>query len=95
MFSTGVDVDKDQDKENGQIVKAESGELKIGGGDELTYGQEYYILNREEILNKRRMKEMEAKFGDFSARLVKRPKKDFLWGFGTQTFDEKNEGCFR
>ena len=53
-------------------------------------------MNREEILQKRREKEMEAKFGDFSARLVKRPKKDFLWGFGTQTFDENNdESCFR
>ena len=55
----------------------------------LTYSQEYYILNREEILNKRREKEMEAKFGDFSARLVKRPKKNFMWGFGTQVHEEK------
>ena len=61
------------------------------GKEELTYSQEYYILNREEILQKRRVKEMEAKFGDFSARLVKRPKKDFLWGYGTQTYDENKE----
>ena len=31
---------------------------------------------------------MEAKFGDFSARLVKRPKKNFLWGFGTQMHED-------
>jgi len=49
----------------------------------LTYSKEYYLMNREDILNKRREKEMEAKFGDFSARLVKRPKKNFMWGFGT------------
>lgn len=55
---------------------------------DLTYSQEYYILDREEILQKRREKEMEAKFGDFSARLVKRPKKNFLWGFGTQMHEE-------
>ena len=55
---------------------------------DLTYSQEYYILNRKEILQKRREKEMEAKFGDYSARLVKRPKKNFLWGFGTQMYDE-------
>ena len=34
---------------------------------------------------------MEAKFGDFSARLVKRPKKNFMWGFGTQVHEEKTE----
>ena len=34
---------------------------------------------------------MEAKFGDFSARLVKRPKKNFMWGFGTQIHEEKEE----
>ena len=32
---------------------------------------------------------MEAKFGDFSARLVKRPKKNFMWGFGTQVQEQK------
>lgn len=33
---------------------------------------------------KKKEKEMEAKFGgDYSARLVKRPQKNFLWGFGT------------
>lgn len=39
---------------------------------------------------------MEAKFGDFSARLVKRPKKNFLWGFGTQMHEDKqtNYGKF-
>ena len=50
----------------------------------LTYGSEDYLQHKEEILNKKREKEMEAKFGDFSARLVKRPKKNFMWGFGTQ-----------
>ena len=34
---------------------------------------------------------MEAKFGDFSARLVKRPKKNFMWGFGTQVHEEKSK----
>jgi hypothetical protein len=48
-------------------------------------------MNREDILNKRREKEMEAKFGDFSARLVKRPKKNFMWGFGTEIHDQKEE----
>ena len=57
-------------------------------GSELTYSQEYYILNREEILAKRREKELEARFGDFSARLVKRPKKNFMWGYGTQMHEE-------
>lgn len=51
--------------------------------ESLTYSQEYYILHREELLQKRKEKEMEAKFGDYSARLVKRPQKNFLWGFGT------------
>ena len=55
---------------------------------ELTYSQEYYILNRKEILQRRREKEMEAKFGDYSARLVKRPKKNFMWGFGTQMHED-------
>ena len=41
--------------------------------EKLTYSQEYYILKREELLAKRKEKEMEAKFGDYSARLVKRP----------------------
>jgi len=49
----------------------------------LTYSQEYYILHREEILKRKKEKEEEAKFGDYSARLVKRPQKNFLWGFGT------------
>ena len=61
---------------------------ETGPDEDLTYSQEYYILHREEIVKKRREKEMEAKFGDYSARLVKRPKKNFLWGFGTQMFDE-------
>ena len=58
---------------------------------DLTYSKEYYLMNREDILNKRREKEMEAKFGDFSARLVKRPKKNFMWGFGTQIHEEKED----
>jgi len=41
--------------------------------EKLTYSQEYYVLNRDELLAKRREKEQEAKFGDYSARLVKRP----------------------
>ena len=61
-----------------------------GPDEDLTYSQEYYILHREEILNKRRAKEMEAKFGDYSARLVKRPAKNFLWGFGTKMHDESD-----
>ena len=42
-------------------------------------------------------KENEAKFGDYSARLVKRPQKNFLWGYGTSVFDENktdDENCF-
>lgn len=42
-------------------------------GEQLTYSQEYYILHREELMEKRKQKEEEAKFGDYSARLVKRP----------------------
>ena len=56
---------------------------------ELTYSQEYYILNRRDILAKRKEKELEAKFGDFSARLVKRPKKNFMWGYGTQMHEDR------
>ena len=56
---------------------------------ELTYSQEYYILNRKDILAKRKEKELEAKFGDYSARLVKRPKKNFLWGYGTQMHEDR------
>lgn len=41
--------------------------------EQLTYSQEYYILHREEILQRKKEKEEEAKFGDYSARLVKRP----------------------
>lgn len=52
-------------------------------GDQLSYSQEYYILHREELQERRKQKEAEAKFGDFSARLVKRPQKNFLWGYGT------------
>jgi ribosomal silencing factor RsfS len=57
-------------------------------GEQLTYSQEYYILHREELMEKRKQKEEEAKFGDFSARLVKRPQKNFLWGYGTQVYDD-------
>ena len=35
----------------------------------------------------KRLKEEEAKFGDYSARLVKRPQKNFLWGYGTSVYD--------
>ena len=49
----------------------------------LTYSKEYYILNREKLLEQKRLKQEEAKFGDHSARLVKRPQKNFLWGYGT------------
>jgi hypothetical protein len=59
-----------------------------GLGDQLTYSQEYYILHKEELVERRRLKEAEAKFGDYSARLVKRPLKNFLWGYGTQVHDE-------
>ena len=46
-------------------------------------------------MQKRMEKEAEAKFGDYSARLVKRPQKNFLWGFGTQTYDEsRSKACF-
>ena len=59
-------------------------------GEQLTYSQEYYILHREELLARRRLKEQEAKFGgDYnSAKLVKRPQKNFLWGYGTQVYDD-------
>ena len=59
--------------------------------EQLTYSQEYYILHKEELAVKRKQKEAEAKFGDFSARLVKRPQKNFLWGYGTQVFDETRD----
>jgi hypothetical protein len=39
----------------------------------LSYSKEYYILNREKLMEQKRVKMEEAKFGDFSARLVKRP----------------------
>ena len=42
-------------------------------------------------MQRRREKEEDAKFGDYSARLVKRPQKNFLWGFGTQVYDEGSE----
>jgi ribosomal silencing factor RsfS len=51
--------------------------------EQLSYSQEYYILHKEELTEKRKQKEAEAKFGDYSARLVKRPQKNFLWGYGT------------
>jgi len=60
----------------------------------LTYSQEYYILHKEELLKKRQEKEAEARFGDYSARLVKRPQKNFLWGFGTQTYDDTRSKHF-
>lgn len=59
--------------------------------EKLTYSQEYYILNREKLLEQKRLKAEEAKFGDYSARLVKRPAKKFLWGYGTQIHDEGRE----
>ena len=46
-------------------------------------------MNRKDILAKRKEKELEAKFGDFSARLVKRPKKNFMWGYGTQMHEDR------
>jgi len=54
-------------------------------------------LNREKLLQQKKEKQEEAKFGDFSARLVKRPQKNFLWGYGTQVHDKAQkdgEGCF-
>jgi hypothetical protein len=51
--------------------------------EQLSYNQEYYILHKEELAEKKKQKEEEAKFGDYSARLVKRPQKNFLWGYGT------------
>ena len=81
--------------QSGQLVRDEGAceeELKSMQAEkdsELTYSQEYYLLNRDDILAKRREKELEAKFGDFSARLVKRPKKNFMWGYGTQMHDER------
>ena len=53
--------------------------------DDLTYSQEYYILNREKILEQKREERELAKFGDFSAKLVKRPQKGFMWGYGTKS----------
>ena len=89
-----IPTDSDTDQEGSSLVvpKTEE-ELKVketGPDEDLTYSQEYYILHREEILANRRAKEMEAKFGDYSARLVKRPKKNFLWGFGTKMHDESD-----
>ena len=55
-------------------------------------------MNRERLLASRREKEQEAKFGDFSGRLVKRPQKNFLWGYGTQVYDDNKtdeENCFK
>lgn len=62
-----------------EVKKEESDPL----GEQLSYSKEYYILHREELMERRKQKEAEAKFGDFSARLVKRPQKNFLWGYGT------------
>ena len=70
------------------ITEEEIKSKEAESDSDLTYSQEYYILHRKEILQRRREKEMEAKFGDYSARLVKRPKKNFLWGFGTQMHEE-------
>ena len=42
-------------------------------------------------MEKRKQKEAEAQFGDYSARLVKRPQKNFLWGYGTQVYDETRD----
>mmetsp|Transcript_35277 Transcript_35277/g.54019 ORF Transcript_35277/g.54019 Transcript_35277/m.54019 type:complete len:238 (+) Transcript_35277:266-979(+) len=72
-------------------------ELPSEEEEELQYGQEHYILNREKLVQARREKEAEAKFGDYSARLVKRPQKNFLWGYGTKLHDEntRKEGHFR
>jgi len=60
-----------QDDMNLNLKSQEEKNDKLG--ESLTYSQEYYILHREELLQKRKEKEMEAKFGDYSARLVKRP----------------------
>ncbi len=59
--------------------------------EQLSYSQEYYILHKEELAEKKKQKEDEAKFGDYSARLVKRPQKNFLWGYGTQVYDESRD----
>ena len=75
----------DSDEDPGEALIS----LNAEEGSDLTYSQEYYILNRKEILAKRKEKELEAKFGDFSARLVKRPKKNFMWGYGTQMHEDR------
>ena len=33
-------------------------------------------------------KEEEAKFGDYPTNLVRRPKKGFMWGLGTESFQK-------
>ena len=40
-------------------------------------------------------KESEARFGDYSDNLVRRPKKGFLWGLGTESFDKKDSKYFQ
>jgi len=39
-------------------------------------------------------KEQEARFGDYSDNLVRRPKKGFLWGLGSKTFQESESEYF-
>ena len=56
--------------------------------EKLLHEKDHYLLNREKYLEEQKYKQEEAKFGDYQARLVKRPQKNFLWGYGTRIFDE-------
>ena len=46
------------------------------------------LFNKEEYKSEREKeeKEEEAKFGDYGTNLVRRPRKGFLWGLGTESF---------
>jgi hypothetical protein len=52
------------------------------------FPEEQYMSRKE-----KEQKEEEAKFGDYPENLVRRPKKGFMWGLGTESFkeDKKSE----
>ena len=55
---------------------------------------EDYQMDKKKENTQRQQRMEEAKFGDFQNKLVKRPTKDFLWGYGTQIYDDSKGKLF-
>ena len=75
-----------------EVKKAEEERESSGvyiQSSDILYPKEEYKSQRE-----KEEKESEARFGDYSDNIVRRPKKGFLWGLGTKTFTEEEKSEF-